>query len=160
MQKTTISIPEKKLVGLSIRTNNKDEFEPTKAKIMPLIQKYMEEDVANKTMHRINPGVMLCAYMDYESDENGEYTYFVGEEVEEFTKSSYIEVIIPKQKYCKFTTDNGQIPKIVIDSWIKIWQMSEKDFGGKRTYIADFEIYDQRASDMNNAALDIYIGIV
>ena len=159
MQKTIITIPEKKLVGLKLRTNNKDEFDPQKAKIMPLIQKYMEEDVANKIKHRKNPGVMICTYMDYESDENGEYTYFVGEEVEEFTPNSYAEVTIPKQKYCKFTTDKGQIPKVVIDSWIKIWQMTEKDFGSKRNYIADFEIYDQRASDINNAELDIYIGI-
>jgi len=37
--------------------------------------------------------------------------------------------------------------------------MSEKDFEGKRKYIADFEIYDERAQDLNQATLDIYIGI-
>jgi predicted transcriptional regulator YdeE len=41
----------------------------------------------------------------------------------------------------------------------QIWKMSANDFGGERTYIADFEIYDQRASDPTNVILDIYIGI-
>lgn len=35
----------------------------------------------------------------------------------------------------------------------------KKNFGGKRKYIADFEIYDQRAADPNNAVIDIYIGM-
>ena len=37
--------------------------------------------------------------------------------------------------------------------------MQPKDFGGKRKYIADFEIYDQRASETEKAIIDIYIGI-
>ncbi len=37
--------------------------------------------------------------------------------------------------------------------------MSEEVLGGKRNYIADFEVYDQRASDVNHAVVDIYIGI-
>ena len=37
--------------------------------------------------------------------------------------------------------------------------MNENDFGGKRKYIADFEIYDERAVDSHNTVIDIYIGI-
>ena len=37
--------------------------------------------------------------------------------------------------------------------------MKEDDFEAKRKYIADFEVFDQRASDPNNAVVDIYIGI-
>lgn len=37
--------------------------------------------------------------------------------------------------------------------------MSANDLGGERVYIADFEIYDQRAADPSNAIADIYIGI-
>jgi len=159
MKKTIITIPERKLVGLALRTNNKDESNPEKAKIMPLIQKYMQEDIVNKIKNRKNIGEMHCVYTDYETNENGEYTYLVGEEVKNFGQDSFKEVIIPAQKYCKFTTEYGVIPKIVIDAWIKIWQMSDEEFGGKRTYIADFEVYDDRASDINNASLDIYIGI-
>lgn len=51
------------------------------------------------------------------------------------------------------------MPEVVISAWQKIWAMNENDFGGKRKYVADFEIYDQRASDPNNTIIDICIGI-
>ncbi len=37
--------------------------------------------------------------------------------------------------------------------------MDRSELGAKRAYIADFEIYDERIRDPNNAMLDIYIGI-
>jgi len=40
-----------------------------------------------------------------------------------------------------------------------LWKMNENDFGGKRKYLADFEVYDKRASDPSNAVVDIYIGL-
>ena len=43
--------------------------------------------------------------------------------------------------------------------WQKIWRTSEKDLVEKHNYIADFEVYDQRASDANPAVVDIYIDI-
>ncbi len=37
--------------------------------------------------------------------------------------------------------------------------MRTDNLGGKRKYIADFEVYDQRAANPNQAVIDIYIGI-
>jgi predicted transcriptional regulator YdeE len=51
------------------------------------------------------------------------------------------------------------MPEVVIDAWQKIWKMTSDDFDGDRAYIADFEVYDQRASNPDNASLDIYIGL-
>jgi predicted transcriptional regulator YdeE len=48
---------------------------------------------------------------------------------------------------------------VVIDAWQKIWQMTEHDFEGKRTYVADFEVYDGRAANPNKTVVYIYIGI-
>lgn len=66
---------------------------------------------------------------------------------------------IPSQKYVKFTNEPGPMPKVCIDMWQKIWAMDENQLGGIRAYQADFEVYDARCSDSNNAILDIYIGI-
>ena len=41
----------------------------------------------------------------------------------------------------------------------KIWQMGPSDWPGKRSYIADFEVYDDRAADPSNAVVDIFIGL-
>lgn len=51
------------------------------------------------------------------------------------------------------------MPTVCIDAWKEIWKMQEADFGGKITYITDFEIYDERAKDYGNAILDIYIAV-
>ena len=53
----------------------------------------------------------------------------------------------------------GKFPNVVIDTWQKIWQMSDEELGGTRSYIADFEIYDERSYDPANAVVDIYIGL-
>ena len=37
-------------------------------------------------------------------------------------------------------------------------QKQKIKLSGKRKYIADFEVYDERASDPNNTVIDIYIG--
>ena len=37
--------------------------------------------------------------------------------------------------------------------------MSDDDLGGKRNFIADFEVYDSRSADPTNASFDIYVGI-
>ena len=66
---------------------------------------------------------------------------------------------IPEQKYAKFTNGPGAMPDICINAWQDIWQMKVEELGGERRYLADFEIYDERASDQQNVVFDIYIGI-
>ena len=162
MKKEKVKLGNLTLIGMTARTNNKNEINPQTSKIAQLAGTYWEKQIANQFKNCINPGVTYSVYTEYESDENGEYTYFIGEEVESLNdqdQTKFKSLIIPASTYQKFTTESGKIPDIVITSWQKIWQMKENDFGGKRKYIADFEIYDQRASDPNNAIVDIYIGI-
>ncbi len=161
MQKLTIQLPEIKLVGIKTRTNNKNEFNPSAAKIGATIQKYSKEFLSEKIPNRKNPGTTLCVYTDYESDYTGWYTYFIGEEVTSFSKlPEDLEThIISPQTYAKFMIGPGPMPVVVMEAWQKIWQMQDSEFGGKRRYHADFEIYDQRAQDQQNTVLDICIGI-
>lgn len=111
--------------------------------------------------NRKNPGVTLAVYTDYESDEHGNFTYFFGEEVSSFENcpSELSQCIIPKSKFFKITTPRGKMPDVVIEAWMEIWKMTVDDLGGKRRYQADFEVYDERASDPNATSMDIYIGI-
>ena len=120
------------------------------------------DQVAKNIKHRVNPGVTYSVYTEFESDEHGDYTYFIGEIVDstdEQDLSQFKLLSIPESSYQKFTTEPGKMPDVVISAWQKIWAMKESDFGGKRKYISDFEIYDQRASNPNHAVIDIYIGI-
>ena len=161
MQKDLTSKSEIKLVGLTARTNNKNEMDPSLAKIGALVGKFWGQNLALQIQDRKNPGVTYSVYTDYESDEHGDYTYFIGEEVNSFANvpAEMQTLIIPAAKYAKFTTPTGQMPQVVIEAWQAIWQMSANDFGGDRAYIADFEIYDERARDPQRTSLDIYVGI-
>lgn len=164
MHKTIVQLPEKKLVGITTtRTNNKHLFEsdPSTNKVAMIVQKYFHQGLAEKISARKNPGTTLCVYSQYESDFNGDFTYFIGEEVTELNSiaEGFETLIIPAQKYAKFTSEPGPMPMVCIDMWKAIWKMSDADLGGKRAYLADFEVYDERSADHSRVVMDICIGI-
>lgn len=163
MQKSMITLTELKLVGITTRTNNAQIFErdPLTNKIAATVQKYFHNGLSEKIKDRKNPGTTLCVYTNYESDVNGDYTYFIGEEVTSFENidKEFEALTIPAQNYAKFTNQPGPMPAVCIDMWQNIWKMNASDLGGERAYIADFEVYDERSTDHTNVTLDIYIGI-
>ena len=81
MQKATVTLTELKLVGITTRTNNSQIFErdPSTNKIAATVQKYFHNGLAEQIKDRKNPGTTFCVYTNYESDVNGDYTYFIGE---------------------------------------------------------------------------------
>lgn len=162
MQKKIESLSLIQLVGITARTNNAAEMNPDTAKIGATLQRYFQNNVAEKIEARKNPGTTFCVYTNYESDFNGDYTYFVGEAVTNLNALSpdLETLLIPAQNYAKFTTDPGPMPAVCIDLWQNIWKMTASDLGGERSYIADFEVYDQRSHDPCNTVLDVYIGIL
>lgn len=162
MQKTSVQRPEIKLVGLSARTNNRSELDPMRAKIAPLVQRYFFQQTPLKIPGRKKTGTTFSAYTSYESDVSGDYTYFIGEEVESLDNvpEGFDVLLIPPQLYIKFTTEPGIMPGVVIEAWHKIWQFSPQELGGERGYQTDFELYDERVANPQRAVLDIYIGIV
>lgn len=162
MKKEKVKLGNLTLIGLTARTNNKNEMKAETAKIGNLVGVYFQKNIASHFKNRANPGVTYSVYTEYESDERGEYTYFIGEEVsslEDQDLSQFKSLIIPANSYQKFTTEAGKMPNVVIAAWQDIWKMKENELGGQRDYIADFEIYDQRACDPHHAIVDIYIGI-
>lgn len=161
MKKTPSKQEEIKLVGIKVRTNNKNELGSLEGKIFPCVQQYFHQQLFDKIPYRKNPGTTLCVYTEYESDHTGDYTYYIGEAVDSFNglPEGLETLVIPAQNYIKFTTEPDPMPDVLQKAWIDILKMSPKDLGGKRAYRADFEVYDERASDHSNIVLDIYIGI-
>lgn len=161
MQKTIINLPKKDIIGISVRTNNAKEFKAGTSEIPRLIERYRGENLGGSIPHSKAPGITYSVYTDYDSDEHGDYRYFIGEEVfniEEIPPEFEL-ISIPEGKYQKFTTKPGKMPDVVINAWQEIWKMSPKELGGERNYRADFEVYDKRAVDPEHSIVDIYIGI-
>lgn len=161
MHKTIELLPEIYLVGMSARTNNAAEMNPETAKIGTTMQRFFGSGVQEKIPFRKNPGRIFAVYTNYESDFKGDYTYFIGEEVTSFSPPSedLEQITIPGQQYTKFTSLPGVMPQVVINMWRDIWAMSPANLGGARAYIADFEIYDERSHNPEQAIVDVYIGI-
>ena len=164
MNETTKVIPKTLiLVGIKGRTSNKREADPSTAIIGSTLARYAQESIPEKIPLRKKAGVTYCVYTEYESDHTGEYTYFVGEEVNELSPELIAlhglqSICIPAQSYTVYTTDPGVMPAVVIDAWRTIWNTPFKEKGVERSYQADFEVYDERASNPQASVVDIYIG--
>src|SRR3989344_6092860 len=105
MHKESVHLPEIKLVGISVRTNNRAEIDPATGKILGCIQRYFHGQLANQIPSRKKPGTTFFSYTDYESDHMGDYTYFIGEDVTDFNSLpiGFETLTIPTQAYAKFT---------------------------------------------------------
>ncbi|MES2212120.1 MAG: GyrI-like domain-containing protein [Pseudomonadota bacterium] len=164
LKQKIVEYPELQLVGITARTSNAAEFNPETAKIGATVQQYFQNGLSDKIPHRSKPGTTYCVYTDYENKHHGEYTYFIGEAVSETNElpEGFSTCVIPKQFYAQHTTEPGPMPAVVINAWQRIWAMSPAELGGERSYKADFELYDERATSdptHQKVVVDVCIGI-
>lgn len=147
------------VVGIAGRTSNAREMTP-EGIISKQWERLMKEDLLSKIPNRIDSAI-VAVYTDYASDKDGEYTYVLGAKVssERQVPSGMVAKKVPAGSYVVFTSEKGSVGKVVFETWKKIWSVPKSDPGGNRAYAADFEAYDERAADPNNAQVDIYIGI-
>jgi len=147
------------VVGLTARTSNAQETSG-KAKIGEVWQEFLQPDLVAKIPDKI--GVDLIAvYTDYETDHTGHYTYLLGIPISsaEALPSNLTVKHIPAGRYAVFRSGRGPKKEVVSAVWQRIWSLSPKQLGGKRAFKSDFEIYDQRAADPENAQIDVYVGL-
>jgi predicted transcriptional regulator YdeE len=158
-QRAAVQLPAIKLMGISCRTSNAAEMNPSTAKIGPTVQQY--HALATQLNDQQWPGEIYHVYTAYESDFNGEYTFFIGQKIPTFGNipANFQPLTIPAQQYVKFTAGPGKSLEVCIGLWQKIWKMKPAELGGERAYIADIEVYDERATDPQHTILDIMIGI-
>jgi predicted transcriptional regulator YdeE len=146
------------VIGIAARTN--DAKESTADGVIPRQwQKFFSEGMPGKIPDTKGPN-LYAVYADYASDHNGEYTYVVGAQVKDSTTPPNGMVLkrVPAGQYAVFTTEAGPFAKVVPAAWQRIFKLEEEG-KLKRAYKTDFEIYDERAQNPQNAQIDIYIGI-
>ncbi|ASV11848.1 GyrI-like domain-containing protein [Leptospira santarosai] len=126
-------MPKKNLIGIGTRTKNADETDGN-GKIPALWGKFFSE-VLPKLKKTEN--FIYAVYKDYESDENGEYFYFIGIPSDE--KAPFETVQLPEERYLEFSSSPGKIPEIVVQLWRKVW--SDSELKNRRAFKVDYEIY-------------------
>jgi predicted transcriptional regulator YdeE len=147
------------VAGLTARTNNAHEMSG-KGKIGNVWQDFLRPNLVVKIPNKI--GVDLIAvYTDYETDHTGHYTYLLGLPVisSESLPANLTCKHIPPGRYAIFSSARGPVKQVVPELWQRIWSMSPDELGGERAFRTDYEIYDQRAADPENAQIDVYVGL-
>jgi predicted transcriptional regulator YdeE len=135
-----VEIEEFQVVGRAARTSNARE---------------MTADGVIPKLWAAGPGT-VGLYTDYESDEHGAYTFVLGDKagIAETVPDGMERETVPAGRYAVFTSERGPVQKVVVETWKRIWSELPS-----RSFVADFEVYDQRAADPANAVVDIYVGV-
>ena len=137
------------VAGITTRTNNKNEFNEETALIPALWQKYVDDNIENKTFNKSKNMAMYGLYNKYEKDMNADYDYTIGVEV---TKPKNA-ITVERDKYLIFNKI-GDFPDVVIETWKDVWgYFDSENCKHKRTYNIDFEKY------ISENEVEIYISI-
>lgn len=146
------------IIGISTKTSNANEL-TAQAKIPQLWQDFYEKNIVDQLSKLDNQNV-YGLYSDYETDVNGNYAITIGVEASKMNDASPEWVIktIPAAKYLVFTSHKGKIPEIVIQTWQEIWAWFANS-KVERTYTGDFELYDERCANPQEAQVEVYIAI-
>ncbi len=161
MQPRVVNQQPFQVIGIAASTSNAKEAGPD-AIIGKQWHRFMSEDLINKIPNRVDQTI-YAVYTDYTSDFNGQYTVILGAKVRPIPNPTIPDGMViktvPAGRYAVFTSDRGPVVKVVVDTWKQIWAYYQSPQNGQRAYQADFEVYDQRAADPNNAQVDIYVGL-
>ena len=147
------------VVGIAVRTSNAKEM-TADGLIGRQWGRFMAEGVLAKIPNKADKA-MVAVYTDYASDHNGEYTFLLGARVtsDADVPAGMVAKKIPAGRYAVFTSEKGPGAKVVPEVWMRINSLPKSAVGGDRAYGADFEIYDERASDPQSMQVDVYVGI-
>ena len=151
MQPKLIELQPFTLSGISIRTSNSEQAQPSKATIGGLWQQFMGQGLADKIPDKLSDSPLYGVYSDYESDANGQFTATVAVAVSTATPA-FDTIEVSGGRYLVFEA-RGAIPQSVIEAWGRIWSFFDASKEWKRRFAADFELY--RNQDM----VEIHVGI-
>ena len=147
-------IDEIKLIGLSLanKTTNLNGQSYTDCK--NLWHQFENLKYADIIPEKLSDEI-FGVYYGYEGDNTKPFNYFIGCKVNSFlTLPKGLQCFtIPGGLYHKIIV-NGTMPECMFEAWKKIWVTPFK-----RTYLVDFEVYDERSKDWDNAEVDMYISV-
>lgn len=143
---------EFQLIGLSLGRKTSNEAGQSGIDCGNLWQKFEMGGFVHRIPNSVNKAI-YAVYFDYEGDHNKPFSYFIGCKVEPGTMvpAGMESLTIPPQNY-SVVIARGEMPDCLTESWSKIWKSAID-----RTYQFDFEIYDDRSRDWDDAEVEIFV---
>ncbi len=147
------------VIGIEARTSNAKEMTP-EGTIGKQWARFMKENLAAQIPNKSDSAI-LAVYTDYASDKDGEYTFILGARVTSPTQvpKGMIARKVQPGLYAIFTSEKGPVAKVVSETWQRIWSIPKSSPGGHRAYKTDYEVYDQRAANPQNAQVEVHVGV-
>jgi len=154
IQMEKVTIEAFNIIGIKVRTTN--ENMQSAKDIGALWNKFMSENLMKKIPNKLSFEI-FSIYTNYESDHTKPYDTILGCKVSSLDDipKGMIGQSFKKSEYMKFIS-KGDISegKVVYETWQKIWNTELN-----RTFVADFEIYGEKAQNPKDAEVDIFISI-
>jgi predicted transcriptional regulator YdeE len=147
------------VIGIAERTTNAREMSG-EGVIGRQWGRFMQENLLAQIPNKADSSI-IAVITDYASDKDGEYTHLIGARVTSTADVPAGMVVkkVPAGKYAIFTSEKGSVAQVVVGTWQRIWAQPKNAPGGNRAYKADYEVYDERAMDPQNAQMDVHVGI-
>ena len=150
----TIRIPAIRLFGLKLKTKTWNQSGQSAIDCGLLWQQFEKENLQEKIPGKLDDE-RYSVYFEYEGDHTQPYSYFIGCPVESgIEKPEFLdEIFIPEGIYKKHEA-KGVMPDCIAQVWREIWSSDLN-----RAYTFDYEKYDERSADWNNAEADVYVAL-
>jgi predicted transcriptional regulator YdeE len=142
MEPTLIHIDSFIVTGIKTQTTNANEMIPAQAKLSLLWGDFFSQHVAENVPHQVKNSRNYGVYTHYESDHNGRYDVIAGLKTTQPTKDKFVSVTIQGGNYLVFE-NKGQMPNVVVETWLRIWNYFDEPQSVTRLYTTDFEVYDK-----------------
>ena len=141
MKPSSRQIAPFRIAGIKVRTTNRDESSPDRAKLGSLWERFFQEGIPGKVANQVPGSAVYGVYSEYESDLNGEYSVTAGVQIDpSATGEGFNYVDVSGGEYLVFE-GKGAMPEVVIETWRNVWEYFSNASEFKRAYITDFELY-------------------
>lgn len=149
---------EQYVIGLSAITRNDRELKG-QGVIAELWGRFFKEGVLARIPDPVQAGEIIAVYTDFESDESGAYRFVLGARVQSLAQvpDGLYGVKLPAGPYEVRVTQRGSLASVGIAAWQAIW--ADGELKARRRYAADYELYDERSRNPEDAVFDIYLGL-
>lgn len=143
---------EFKLIGLKLDHKTTNEGGQSSIDCGNLWQKFETEKFAESIPNKLSDEI-YAVYYEYEGNYTKPFSYFIGCKVKNDANvpQGMENLIVPTISFTKVLS-KGKLPDCVANSWKDIWKSDTN-----RAYKYDFEVYDERSKNWNNAEVEIFI---
>ena len=148
-----IKVAPFKVIGISVRTTN--ENGQAAQDIGQLWGKFLAEKIVEKIPNKIDDDI-FSIYTNYESDHTRPYDTILGCKVSslDMIPHGMIGQSFDGGTYMKLMAKGDLTKGVVYTTWSNIWNMNLD-----RPYKADFEIYGEKAKNLTDAEVAVFVEI-